>query len=126
MPLTALTSVESGDTIDVTYGDNTIKVTYDNDLSDSASVAFDRAEAPANAVVYLTIADTRLNQDPTGEDTWILTVNTAHADLDNDHGLLTLDLDDFTITEATDQRKHRGDANHIYGDRCRHRRIPRR
>ena len=71
--------IDSGDTIDVTYGSNTIKVTYDDDLSGSASVAFDRTGAPAEAVVHLTIADTRLNLDPTAKDTWRLTIDAANA-----------------------------------------------
>ena len=67
---------EDGETLTVAYGSDTIDVTFnDDDLSDSASVAFDRSGAPAGAVVHLTITDPRLNLDPTGDDTWTLTVN---------------------------------------------------
>ena len=72
---TTAIDIEDGDDIDVTYGDNTITVSYADDLSKFASVAFDRADAPAGAVVHLTIADTKLNLDPTAADTWTLTVN---------------------------------------------------
>ena len=101
---TTAIDIEDGDDIDVTYGDNTITVTYDDDLSGSASVAFDRSDAPAGAVVHLTIADTRLNLDPTVEDTWTLTVNTAATErgLSDGHGLLELTLANFDIVDSDD------------------------
>ena len=101
---TTAIGIEDGDDIDVTYGDNTITVTYDDDLSGSASVAFDRSDAPAGAVVHLTIADTRLNLDPTVEDTWTLTVNTAATErgLSDGHGLLELTLANFDIVDSDD------------------------
>ena len=106
--------IEDGDELDVTYGDNTITVTYADDLSGSASVAFDRADAPAGAVVHLTIADTRLNLDPTADDIWTLTLNStnndprdgvvtdAQAAIGYNHGILELNLADFDIRSAGD------------------------
>ena len=69
--------------IDVTYDGNAVTVTYDDDLSESASVAFDRSGAPAGAAVHLTITDPRLNLNPTDEDTWTLTVNPDVEDDNN-------------------------------------------
>ena len=112
-PVTTQTlDIDSGDTIDVTYGSNTITVTYDNDLSEFASVAFDRADAPAGAVVHLTIADTRLNLNPRTADTWTLTLNstdnnprngdqdTSAEDLGYNHGILELNPADFDIVDV--------------------------
>ena len=101
---TTAIDIEDGDDIDVTYGDNTITVSYANDLSEFASVAFDRSDAPAEAVVHLTIADTRLNLDPTVEDTWTLTVNTdtITRGLSDGHGLLELTLANFDIEDSDD------------------------
>ena len=100
---------EDGETLTVAYGSDTIDVTFNDDLSDSASVAFDRSGAPAGAVVHLTITDPRLNLDPTGDDTWTLTVNDATnlkygdavaTELGDDHGLLKLTIGDFEIEDA--------------------------
>ena len=105
---------EDEDEIDITYGDDTITVTYADDLSDSASVAFDRSEAPAEAVVHLTITDPMLNLNPRSPDMWTLTIG-ADADalaiygdgtpeiagpLGNGHGILTLDSADITVDDA--------------------------
>ena len=67
-------------------------------------MAFDRSDAPAGAVVHLTIADTRLNLDPTVDDTWTLTVNTAATErgLSDGHGLLELTLANFDIVDSDD------------------------
>ena len=65
----------AGDTFNVLYDSDRISVEYADDLTGSASVALDRANAPLGAMVHITISDTRLNLDPTGQDTWVLYLN---------------------------------------------------
>ena len=65
----------AGDTFNVLYKSDRISVEYNDDLTGSVSVALDRADAPQGAMVHITISDTRLNLDPTGQDTWVLYLN---------------------------------------------------
>ena len=67
-----------GETLDVVYDNDSISVTFDDDLTDSVTVAFDRSNAPRGATIHITISDTRLNLDPTGDDVW--TLDTNHED----------------------------------------------
>ena len=98
-----------GDTLDVTYLTEEIVVTYDDDLAASSSVAFDRTDVPEGAMVHISISDTRLNLDPTGEDVWLLNTgdNTVqyevagtaqNAVLNENHG--TLDIPSELTHEA--------------------------
>ena len=82
-----------GEDLDVTYKDYTVTVKFADDLSGSTSVGPDRSGAPRGATVHITITDTRLNLDPTTEDTWTLDVNTTNTDtvdLGHGHGVLVL------------------------------------
>ena len=74
-PYALLHDFTSGDTFDVTYRSEAIAVTYDDDLTGSASIAVDRTDVPAGAIVHIDVSDTRLNLDPTGKDSWTFTVN---------------------------------------------------
>ena len=113
-----------GETLDVTYGSETISVEFADDLTGSASIGLDRTDVPVDTLVHISVSDTRLNLDPTGADTWIITVNpdddavptTLHRDVttavnlgDAGHGALTIpdeldlgvDAADAAITTIT-------------------------
>ena len=71
-PYVQLYDFTSGNDLDVVYGSDKVTVTYDDDLTGSASISLDRDEIAEGNTVHVTISDTRLNMDPTGEDTWRL------------------------------------------------------
>ena len=89
-----------GETLDVTYGSETISVEFADDLTGSASIELDRTYVPAGTLVHVSISDPRLNLDPTGADTWTITVN--HDDADTaPNTVLNLDTD-ATVDLGTD------------------------
>ena len=71
-PYVQMYDFTSGNDLDVVYGSDKVTVTYDDDLTGSASISLDRDEMAEGNTVHVTISDTRLNMDPTGEDTWRL------------------------------------------------------
>ena len=77
---------DSGDEFEVVYGSDRVKVTYDDDLTDSVTLALDRTNVPQKGMVHITISDPRLNLDPTGQDSWLLYLNDAKTPqlVDND------------------------------------------
>ena len=99
----------AGETLDVVYDTDSVSVEFDDDLTGSASIALDRTDVPGGATVHVTISDTRLNLDPTGNDAWTFNVTagtaaygdgTTATDLGDDgHG----DLDITAPLDVTDR-----------------------
>ena len=69
-----------GETLDVTYGSETISVEFADDLTGSASIGLDRTDVPVDTLVHISVSDTRLNLDPTGADLWTIAVNNTADD----------------------------------------------
>ena len=67
---------DSDGSLEIVYDDDErITVDYDDDLTGSASISLDRIDVPNGAIVHVTVSDTRLNLDPTGDDVWALAIN---------------------------------------------------
>ena len=81
IPITTIPiqEVDLSDGATIEYGNESVDVTYDDDLTGSVSIALDRTDVPNEAQVHITITDPRLNLDPTVEDVWQLTINTTAA-----------------------------------------------
>ena len=97
----------AGETLDVVYDTDSVSVEFDDDLTGSASIALDRTDVPGGATVHVTISDTRLNLDPTGNDAWTfnVTAGTASHALETDGATTALGGDghgDLDITAPLD------------------------
>ena len=96
-PYVQLYDFTSGNDLDVVYRSDKVTVTYDDDLTGSASISLDRNEMAEGNIVHVTISDTRLNMDPTGEDTWRLYTDGAAALLTGDDDTADTDYTNVTL-----------------------------
>ena len=97
---TVHTTSDLRDGFTIAYGDESVDITYDDDLTGSVAITTDREDVPNNAQVHITITDPRLNLDPTVKDAWQLSdaeddsnyrngdssANFVPAPLSNGHG----------------------------------------